>query len=404
MSSNLDRRRFLQVGALAGAASLIPSLQTKGADLANNEIGKSKWDLDSPALCLDLDKMEKNIKAAHEGLKGTGVGVRPHFKTHKCPALAKLQMKAGAIGVCAAKLSEAEVIFDNGIDQILMTGVNVTVSKIQRAMALRKKTSGFIQSVDNPQNAQDLNDAAKAAGVIADVVVDLDVIKRSGVLNGAPALALAQLIDKLPNLRFKGVLAYDGYGQHVKGYEARKANAIKVFEPILESYDLMKKAGLNMEIFSAGGTGTYNIMPFVPHITDVQVGSYLFMDRQYLNIGGKNNETMYDDFAPSLTVLTTIINTNFTGRLTTDAGSKAFTLNKPNPLVIGEPDFDYSAGSDEYGMISYTNSNKTYKVGDKLEAIIPHCDPAVNEYDFMFGIRNDKVESILPILARGKSV
>ncbi len=404
MSSNLDRRRFLQVGALAGAASLIPSLQTKGADLANNEIGKSKWDLDSPALCLDLDKMEKNIKAAHEGLKGTGVGVRPHFKTHKCPALAKLQMKAGAIGVCAAKLSEAEVIFDNGIDQILMTGVNVTVSKIQRAMALRKKTSGFIQSVDNPQNAQDLNDAAKAAGVIADVVVDLDVIKRSGVLNGAPALALAQLIDKLPNLRFKGVLAYDGYGQHVKGYEARKANAIKVFEPILESYDLMKKAGLNMEIFSAGGTGTYNIMPFVPHITDVQVGSYLFMDRQYLNIGGKNNETMYDDFAPSLTVLTTIINTNFTGRLTTDAGSKAFTLNKPNPLVIGEPDFDYSAGSDEYGMISYTNSNKTYKVGDKLEAIIPHCDPAVNEYDFMYGIRNDKVESILPILARGKSV
>ncbi len=404
MSSNLDRRRFLQVGALAGAASLIPSLQTKGADLANNEIGKSKWDLDSPALCLDLDKMEKNIKAAHEGLKGTGVGVRPHFKTHKCPALAKLQMKAGAIGVCAAKLSEAEVIFDNGIDQILMTGVNVTVSKIQRAMALRKKTSGFIQSVDNPQNAQDLNDAAKAAGVIADVVVDLDVIKRSGVLNGAPALALAQLIDKLPNLRFKGVLAYDGYGQHVKGYEARKANAIKVFEPILESYDLMKKAGLNMEIFSAGGTGTYNIMPFVPHITDVQVGSYLFMDRQYLNIGGKNNETLYDDFAPSLTVLTTIINTNFTGRLTTDAGSKAFTLNKPNPLVIGEPDFDYSAGSDEYGMISYTNSNKTYKVGDKLEAIIPHCDPAVNEYDFMYGIRNDKVESILPILARGKSV
>lgn len=404
MSSNLDRRRFLQVGALAGAASLIPSLQTKGADLANNEIGKSKWDLDSPALCLDLDKMEKNIKAAHEGLKGTGVGVRPHFKTHKCPALAKLQMKAGAIGVCAAKLSEAEVIFDNGIDQILMTGVNVTVSKIQRAMALRKKTSGFIQSVDNPQNAQDLNDAAKAAGVIADVVVDLDVIKRSGVLNGAPALALAQLIDKLPNLRFKGVLAYDGYGQHVKGYEARKANAIKVFEPILESYDLMKKAGLNMEIFSAGGTGTYNIMPFVPHITDVQVGSYLFMDRQYLNIGGKNNETMYDDFAPSLTVLTTIINTNFTGRLTTDAGSKAFTLNKPNPLVIGESDFDYSAGSDEYGMISYTNSNKTYKVGDKLEAIIPHCDPAVNEYDFMYGIRNDKVESILPILARGKSV
>lgn len=405
MTTNLNRRRFLQVGAMAGAATLMPStLRAKSIALASDEIGKSKWDLDSPALCLDLDKMEKNIKAAHERLKGTGVGVRPHIKTHKCPALAKLQMKAGAVGVCAAKLSEAEVMFDNGIDQILMTGVNVTVSKINRAMALRKKTSGFIQSVDNPQNAKDLNDAAKAAGITADVVVDLDVIKRSGVLNGAPALELAQLVSKLPNLRFKGILAYDGYGQHVKGYEARKANAIKVFEPILESYDLMKKAGLNIEIFSAGGTGTYNIMPFIPGITDVQVGSYLFMDRQYMGIGGKNNETLYDDFASSLTVLTTVINTNFTGRLTTDAGSKAFTLNKPNPLVLGEPDFDYSAGSDEYGMISFTKSNKTYKVGDKLEAIIPHCDPAINEYDFMYGIRNDKVESILPILARGKSV
>lgn len=405
MTTNLNRRRFLQVGAMAGAATLMPStLPAKSVVLASDEIGKSKWELDSPALCLDLDKMEKNIKAAHEGLKGTNVGVRPHIKTHKCPALAKLQMKAGAVGVCAAKLSEAEVMFDNGIDQILMTGVNVTVSKINRAMALRKKTSGFIQAVDNLKNARDLNDAAKAAGVIADVVVDLDVIKRSGVLNGAPALELAQLVSKLPNLRFKGILAYDGYGQHVKGYEARKANAIKVFEPILESYDLMKKAGLNMEIFSAGGTGTYNIMPFIRGITDVQVGSYLFMDRQYMGIGGKNNETLYDDFASSLTVLTTVINTNFTGRLTTDAGSKAFTLNKPNPLVLGEPDFDYSAGSDEYGMISFTKSNKTYKVGDKLEAIIPHCDPAINEYDFMYGIRNEKVESILPILARGKSV
>ena len=128
MTTNLNRRRFLQVGAMAGAATLMPStLRAKSIALASDEIGKSKWDLDSPALCLDLDKMEKNIKAAHERLKGTGVGVRPHIKTHKCPALAKLQMKAGAVGVCAAKLSEAEVMFDNGIDQILMTGVNVTV-------------------------------------------------------------------------------------------------------------------------------------------------------------------------------------------------------------------------------------------------------------------------------------
>ena len=158
-----------------------------------------------------------------------------------------------------------------------------------------------------------------------------------------------------------------------------------------------------MEIFSGGGTGTYNIMHLVPGFTDVQVGSYIFMDCQYIEIGGEKNETVYDDFAPSLTVMTTIINSNYPGRLITDSGSKALTLNKPNAFVIGEPTFDYMAGSDEYGTITFEKSNKSYKVGDKLEVIVPHCDPAVDLYDFIYGTRNDKVVSILPILARGKS-
>ena len=399
---SLNRRKFLQTSAMAGAAVLCPS-SLKAENSKDTDIGKSKWDLDSPALCLDLDKLEQNLKAVHIPLQGTGVGVRPHVKTHKCPALAKMQIKAGAVGICAAKLTESEVMLDNGIENVLMTGVNVTAPKIQKAMALRKKYKGFVQAVDNPQNVQDLQDAAKAAGVIADVVVDLDVIKRSGVIPGAPALALAQMVDKMPNLRFCGILAYDGAVQHVKGFQHRKEQALKTFEPVSATFEMMKTSGLNMEIFSGGGTGTYDIMTEVPGFTDVQVGSYLFMDRQYMEIGGAKNDTIFDDFAPSLTVMTTIVNANHPNRLITDSGSKSLTLNKPNAWVIGEPDFVYAAGSDEYGTITFEESLKSYKVGDKLEVITPHCDPVVNLYDNMYGIRNDKVEAIFPILARGKS-
>ncbi|WP_411273204.1 DSD1 family PLP-dependent enzyme [Daejeonella sp.] len=403
---HVSRRGFLQTSALAAVGTLLtPSLQAKNLEMVldKNSIGKSKWELDTPALVVDLDKMEQNIKTVHTRLQGTGVGVRPHVKTHKCPAIAKMQIDAGAIGVCAAKLGEAEVMLENGIKNVMMTTVNVTAPKIVKAMALRKKYKGFIQAADNPQNIQDLQDAAKAAGIKAEVVLDINVIKRSGVPPGQPALALAQMIDKMPNLKFCGILAYDGAVQHVAGFQKRKTQALKTFEPVVESYEMMKAAGLNLEIFSGGGTGTYDIMIEVSGFTDVQVGSYVFMDRQYNEIGGAKNDKVFDDFATSLTVMSTIVNNYYPGRLTTDSGAKAFTLNKPNPLVIGEPDFNYNAGSDEYGTITFEKSNKSYKVGDKLEIIAPHCDPIVNLYDVMYGTRGDKVVSVIPVLARGKS-
>ena len=294
-------------------------------------------------------------------------------------------------------------MLNNGITNVLMTGVNIPPAKIRRAMELRKKFKGFIQATDNPQNVQDLQDAAKAAGIIADVVVDIDVIKRSGVTPGEKALSLAQMVDKMPNLKFRGLLAYDGGVQHVQGFQKRKEKALQNFEPAVMTFEMAKKAGLNVEIFSGGGTGTYKIMTEVPGFTDVQVGSYVFMDCQYIEIGGANNETVFDDFAPSLTVMTTIINANHAGRLITDSGSKALTLNRPTAFVIGEQGFSYNAGSDEYGTVTFETSTRTYKVGDMLEVIVPHCDPVVNLYDFMYGIRGGKVESIMSILTRGKS-
>jgi D-serine deaminase-like pyridoxal phosphate-dependent protein len=141
----------------------------------------------------------------------------------------------------------------------------------------------------------------------------------------------------------------------------------------------------------------------VPGFTDVQAGSYIFMDAQYLEIGGEENESVFTDFTPSLTVMTTVLNTYFPKQLTTDAGSKALTLNKPDAIVIGERGFSYNAGSDEFGSIRYETCNKTYQVGDKLELIVPHCDPAVNEYDQIYATRHDRVEAVWQVAARGHS-
>jgi D-serine deaminase-like pyridoxal phosphate-dependent protein len=366
-------------------------------------IGTSKWDLDTPALCVDLDKLERNLATMRKKLAGTGVASRPHAKTHKCPAIAKLQLAAGSIGVCTAKVSEAEALFAGGIEPILMTTSNVTPNKIRRAMKLRKANRQFIQAVDYPQNARDLSDAAKEAGVVADVVVDVAVGTRSGVPPDERALAMAQLVDKLPNLKLRGMISYDGSAQHIKGFKKRLEESLKRYEPSVQTYDAMKRSGLSTEIFSGGGTGTYNIMTKVPGFTDLQVGSYIFMDCQYLEIGGEDNEQTYTDFEPSLTVMTTVLNAYFPKRLTTDAGAKALTLNKPGPIVIGENGFTYNAGSDEFGAIQYETATKQYKVGDRLELIVPHCDPAVNEYDQIYATRKDRVEAVWPISARGHS-
>ena len=410
-SSRSSRRTFLSTAGAAAAYVWIPK-PVKGyraeemramTEGVNVRPGVSKWELDTPALCIDLDKMERNIAVMQAALKKYGLPSRPHAKTHKCAAIAKYQLATGSIGICCAKLGEAEALAAAGVDRILMTTANPSRNKIKRAMALRKKHSSFIQAVDEEGNARDLSEAAKAAGVVADVVIDVAVGTRTGIPAGDGALALAQLVEKLPNLKLRGMLSYDGGVQHAKGFAARKERALKTIEPNAATFDAIKKSGLNAEIFSGGGTGTYNIMHAVPGFTDVQVGSYLFMDMQYLAIGNENGE-VFDDFAPSLTVLTTVMNNRFPGRLTTDAGAKALTLNTPTAAVVGEPGMEYNAGSDEFGSIRFNSPpSKDYRIGDMLELIVPHCDPVVNEYDQFYGIRKDKVEVVWPITARGKS-
>ncbi len=408
-SSSLSRRAFLAAPA-AAAFTHVPKpangytaaeMRTM-AEAERIEVGVSKWDLDTPALCVDLDRLEANIGKMQAVVKRNGIATRPHAKTHKSAAIAKMQLQAGAIGICAAKISEAEALMNAGIEAICMTTSNPSPNKIRRAMQLRKRSRQFIQAVDQEENARDLSDAAKAAGVVADVVIDIAVGTRSGI-PAADALALAKVVDTLPGLKLRGVLAYDGGAQHVNGFAARKERALTAMQDAANVVTAMKAAGLNTEIFSGGGSGTYGVQHLTPGFTDVQVGSYVFMDMQYLAIGSEDGSPVYNDFASSLTVLTTVLNNRFPNRLTTDAGAKALTLNTPRAGVIGEPGMDYNAGSDEFGVITFTDASKSYRIGDRLELIAPHCDPVVNLYDQIYAVRKDKVEAVWPVTARGKS-
>ena len=408
--STSSRRRFLQsagaaaIGVPAAARGWTGGEMHAASSMTFAEVGVSKWDLDTPSLCVDLDVLERNLATMQETVTRNGIASRPHAKTHKCPAIARLQIEAGAVGICTAKVSEAEAMFEHGIEEILLTTISATPFKIARAMNLRKWCDRFVQATDTLENARLLSEAAEALGIVADVVVDVDPGgHRTGISPGQPALELAQLVDRLPALRLRGMLCYDGGSQHVQGFAARRAQTLERLSAAADTCAQMSRSGLSTEIFSGGGTGTYNIDHETAGLTDVQVGSYVFMDAQYLAIGGQSDDAVYSDFEPSLTILTTVLNAQYEGRATTDAGAKACSINRPWPIVKGESGMSYTSGSDEFGTIRYDDPSRTYRVGDQLELIVSHCDPVVNLYDRMYAIRNDKVEAVWPIAARGLS-
>ncbi|MCH2324787.1 MAG: DSD1 family PLP-dependent enzyme [Pseudomonadales bacterium] len=408
---SMSRRRFLQS---TGAAAIWLPTTVKGytaseiqALYVDGEMQEdvSKWELDTPCLCVDLDLLETNIATMESTVNQNGIASRPHAKTHKTPVIAQMQLDSGSVGICTAKISEAEAMYQNGIDEILMTTTNVTPTKIRRAMNLRQENPRFVQATDSSQNARLLSEAASAMGITADVVVDVDPGgHRTGITPGAPSLELAQLIDSLPSLNLRGLLCYDGGSQHVKGFEERKNQTLERLAGAADTFDLFNQSGLSTEIFSGGGTGTYNIDHETRGLTDVQVGSYVFMDAQYIDIGGETDKDVYSDFAASLTILTTVLNDQYEGRVTTDAGAKACTINRPWARVKGETGMSYTSGSDEFGTLRYEdNASRSYRVGEKLELIVSHCDPVVNLYNQMYAIRNDRVEAVWQIAARGMS-
>lgn len=362
-----------------------------------------KDDLPTPALVVDLEAFESNVRRMADHLKRHGLAFRPHGKTHKCGEIARRLLRAGAVGCCAAKLSEAEAFAREGISGLLITSPVVGRYKIQRAVALARRRPDTIFCVDNAQNVRDLDEAAGAARVRLNLALDLWVGRRTGVEPGPAAVRLAELIASLKNVRLAGIQAYAGHASHTVGFENRRRVSREAMEPAVETRRLLESKGIACPLVTGGSTGTYNIDVEIPGITELQPGSFIFMDIDYNRIGGARGN-FYDDFANSLTVLTTVISKPSADVAIVDAGLKAFSTDKPFvPECRTRSGITYSWAGDEHGRLTLSGERRGLRVGDRLEFVVPHCDPTVNLYDRMYAVRGEAVEAVWRVSARGMS-
>lgn len=405
-----SRRTFL-AGSLLAYAGTRP---LRGAARSYAEIEKllarddikgklSKSELPTPALIVDLDAFEHNVARMAAHAKASGRALRPHAKTHKCPEIAKALIKAGAVGACAAKISEAEALARDGVTGLLVTTAVIGPHKIERAVRLTSRRPETILCVDNAQNVRDLNDAAGAARQKLNLAVDLWISNRTGIRPGEPALALAQLIDSLPHVKLAGIQAYAGNASHTKGFEQRKKFSREVMSQAVDTRSLFEKHGIQCPLLTGGSTGTYNIDSEIDGITELQPGSFIFMDIDYNRIGGKDGD-VYQDFRNSLFVTATVVSKPTDSSAIVDAGLKAFATDRGyGPSLRKGEGTPYAFAGDEHGRLSLADSGSSVNVGDRLDFVVPHCDPTVNLYDRIYGVRGDAVECAWRIAARGMS-
>jgi len=366
--------------------------------------GLSKWELDTPCLVIDEEILERNIRTMLAHAASFGKKLRPHAKTHKCSRIAKMQMEAGCIGICVAKVSEAEVLVKSGIQGVLITSPVVTDYKIAKLMDCLSHDPKLMVVLDNPANAKKLNEAAERRGLKLSVLVDLDPgMGRTGVAF-KDGLALGRLIDGLPSLRLEGVQCYAGHVQHILSFEERYRTSWDWMGQGAEVVRQFRKSGLPCEIFTGAGTGTYEIDCRIPELTDLQVGSYILMDAEYLGIGSSQNPFRFEGFPASLSLLTTVISTNHDQFVTVDAGLKALYHHGGTPYVIhpSEAGLKYEWWGDEHGRIVLQKPSPKLETGDVLELVVSHCDPTVNLFGELYVTRNGIVTGVWPIDMRGK--
>lgn len=405
------RREWLRAGLSAAAVQTVMIPQAKSYDITEIEsrlapgspvTGVTKADLPTPSLLLDLDAFEANVSRMAEHASAAGLDLRPHAKTHKCSEIAKRQIGAGALGVCAATIREAEAMAAAGVGGLLLTSESVGPNKIHRLVRLAQRKPDTMAVVDHAENARDLDAAAGSAGVGLNVLIDVDPQgRRTGVPPGPRAVDLAEVVDRLPNLRLRGVHGYCGASSHVKGFAERKQHSEQYMGPVLETYAAMRSKGMPAEIMSGASTGTYNIDSELEGMTELQVGSYALMDVDYRIIGGRNGE-VYDDFRTALHVLATVISKNHDGLATVDAGLKAFATDRRfGPEIDAPAGLTYGFRGDEHGALTFSEREVDVSLGDKVELVVPHCDPNVNLYDRMYCVRGDHVRQVWRIDARG---
>lgn len=379
---------------------------TDDLTLHSHLIGRqgSRADLNTPVLTLDVAALDRNIAAMARLAAERGVALRPHAKTHKSVDIARRQIAAGAVGVCCAKIGEAEVLTDGGVAGILITSPVAAPRAIERLAKLAAHADGLIAVVDHPDVAARIDAALAAEDARLDVLIDIDPgIARTGVASPEKAVELARAIAALPRLALRGVQYYCGLQQHVEDYAERRAAIAERTAYLQSVIAALAEAGFAPAIVSGGGTGTHRIDLELGVFTELQAGSYVFMDKQYLDcdLTGDGNPP----FETSLGVDARVVSANHSGLVTIDAGFKALSTDGGVAVArsgAGEGAAFFFMG-DEHAALAAPGIGERMAPGDAVRLIVPHCDPTVNLYDHYHVVEGDTLVAIWPVSARGRS-
>jgi D-serine deaminase-like pyridoxal phosphate-dependent protein len=364
-------------------------------------IGASKEQIDTPALLVDLDILDRNIARMAALVANTGIALRPHVKTHKSPLIAHRQMTAGAVGVCCAKVSEAEVMVAGGIPDVLITTPVVAPEKIRRLTSLaRQATVGGV--TDDLRNVRHLSEAACEEKVTIHLLVEINVGQnRCGVAPGPAAADLADEIARLPGLHFRGFQGYHGSLQQVVDFDRRTADIRHALALLLESADVARRRGHAIEVLTGGGTGSSATDIGLHGLTELQPGSYVFMDCNYNRIQwGPDGVPV--PFSQTISILTSVVSCTSADRIIVDAGWKSASCDSGVPILKAIDGATFAFAGDEHGKLSVPEGARISS-GDKLELVPSHCDTTVNLYDRYVCVRNGKVEALWPVAARGRT-
>ncbi|WOF43190.1 DSD1 family PLP-dependent enzyme [Sphingopyxis indica] len=364
----------------------------------------SRADLNTPVLVLDEGALDRNIAAMAALAKAHGVGLRPHAKTHKSVDIARRQIAAGALGICCAKIGEAEVMADGGIAGILITSPVAAPRAIERLAALAGHAEGLMAVVDHPAVAARIDAALGQARASLDVIIDIDPgIARTGVASAEKAVELAAAIAALPHLRYRGVQYYCGSQQHIEDFAERRAAIVERTQYLESAIAALTDAGFAPDIVTGSGTGTHRIDLDLGVFTELQAGSYVFMDKQYLDCDLAGDGSV--PFETALGVDARVVSANHQGLVTIDAGFKSLSTDGGAAVVRrGAPaDAFFAFMGDEHAALIAPGIGDTLAPGDPVTLTVPHCDPTVNLYDHYHVVDGDTLVAIWPVSARGRA-
>ena len=357
-------------------------------------IGKEKHEIDTPALWVDLDLMEANIRLLTSYFRDAGVSWRPHIKGIKVPAIAHRLLDAGAIGVTCAKLGEAEVMAAAGIKDILVANQVVGPQKVARLVNLRR-SADVIVAVDSLVNAEEISLAATEVGVTIRVLIEVNTgMDRAGLDPGKPVLDFAQSIATLPGIDLAGVMSWEGHALEVEDLEERREAVLKAVRSLVESAEMCREVGMPMPIVSCGGSGTYRITARVPGVTEIEAGGAVFADVAY--------RLWQAQTEPSLFLLATVTSRPSPRRAIVDAGRKTMNGDFLMPEPVDLEGVSLSSLHAEHGLLDLPDPSISLNVGDKIDFIVGYGDNTVFLHDTLYGVRDGRVESAWAIQARGK--